>query len=960
MPTPHLADPHDAAQLLALVDALVRELHPGAMRRATLDCALDRDLGLDSLSRVELLARIERHYGVRLPTTVLDSAETPRDLLAALADAPAGSPLSQATRRATGDAPASTSTVTDPVSEPSAGMPSGAATLLEVLDWHLARHPERCHVRFLAGDDEVETLSHAELANGARKVAAALRGLGVQPGDCVALMLPTGLDFFRSFFGILFAGAVPVPMYPPARPAQIEEHLRRQAGILRNCAAPVLITFDRVRPLASALAGLAPELVHVTTPAALAASPAASAPAVASAPRHPARARELALIQYTSGSTGDPKGVALSHANLLANIRAWGLAAKVEARDVCVSWLPLYHDMGLIGTWLGSLYHGCTLVLMSPLDFLARPERWLWAIHHYRGTVTAAPNFAYELCVKRLAGTDLAGLDLSSWRLAANGAEPVNPDTLERFAHAFAPYGLNAGSLTPVYGLAECSVGLCVPPPGRGVRIDRVERTPLTREGHALAADGAAGTGAHDDGGEVLRLVSCGPPLPGHELRIVDAEGRPLPERHVGELEFRGPSATAGYYRNAAASAALFHDGWLVTGDHAYLADGELYITGRAKELIIRAGRNLYPYDLEQAIGDLPGVRKGCVAVFGVSDPTSGEERLVVVAETRLEDQAERQALEAGIVAAAMTQLDLAPDAIVLAPPHAVLKTSSGKIRRAAVREAWLAGRLGEPVRAAWLQVLRLHTASLAGRIGKRARALPGVLYAVWAWAWFAPLATLAAIGIIGLPGLGQRWALAHRLARLYRWLCACPLRIEGLDKLPAGNCILVANHASYIDGFVLAATLPHPVRFIAKTELRAQPLLRTLLERMGTVFVDRFDTRQSLEDARTLATHAEAGVPLLFFAEGTFGPEEGLRAFRLGAFQVAARQGLPVVPVALAGTRAVLRSGGWQPQRGRLGVSICAPLQPAGEDWHDLLALRDAVRARILAHCGEHDALQD
>lgn len=668
MPTPHLADPHDAAQLLALVDALVRELHPGAMRRATLDCALDRDLGLDSLSRVELLARIERHYGVRLPTTVLDSAETPRDLLAALADAPAGSPLSQATRRATGDAPASTSTVTDPVSEPSAGMPSGAATLLEVLDWHLARHPERCHVRFLAGDDEVETLSHAELANGARKVAAALRGLGVQPGDCVALMLPTGLDFFRSFFGILFAGAVPVPMYPPARPAQIEEHLRRQAGILRNCAAPVLITFDRVRPLASALAGLAPELVHVTTPAALAASPAASAPAVASAPRHPARARELALIQYTSGSTGDPKGVALSHANLLANIRAWGLAAKVEARDVCVSWLPLYHDMGLIGTWLGSLYHGCTLVLMSPLDFLARPERWLWAIHHYRGTVTAAPNFAYELCIKRLAGTDLAGLDLSSWRLAANGAEPVNPDTLERFAHAFAPYGLNAGSLTPVYGLAECSVGLCVPPPGRGVRIDRVERTPLTREGHALAADGAAGTGAHDDGGEVLRLVSCGPPLPGHELRIVDAEGRPLPERHVGELEFRGPSATAGYYRNPAASAALFHDGWLVTGDHAYLADGELYITGRAKELIIRAGRNLYPYDLEQAIGDLPGVRKGCVAVFGVSDPTSGEERLVVVAETRLEDQAERQALEAGIVAAAMTQLDLAPDAIVLAP----------------------------------------------------------------------------------------------------------------------------------------------------------------------------------------------------------------------------------------------------------------------------------------------------
>lgn len=420
-------------------------------------------------------------------------------------------------------------------------------------------------------------------------------------------------------------------------------------------------------------------------------------------------------------------------------------------------------------------------------------------------------------------------------------------------------------------------------------------------------------------------------------------------------LEFRGPSATAGYYRNPEASAALFHDGWLSTGDRAYLAEGELYITGRAKEMIIRAGRNLYPYDLEQAVGALPGVRKGCVAVFGVQPGEPGQERLVVVAETRLRDEAERRALEQRILAEAMAQLELAPDDIVLAPMHAVLKTSSGKIRRAAVRDAYLDGRLGAPARAAWLQILRLQLASLGGRL----QALPGVLYAGWAWLGFALLAPLAALCILVLPTIGQRWACAHRLARLYRWFCACPLRVEGLDRLPPGNCVLVANHASYCDGLVLAAALPRPVRFVAKAEFRSNRILRPLFERMGALFVERFDARQGLEDAQALGAHAGEGLPMLFFAEGTFGAREGLQAFRLGAFQVAARHSLPIVPVALAGTRAVLRDRSWWPRRGALALTVCAPVEPRGDDWHDLLALRDAVRARILAHCGEHDALR-
>ena len=969
MPAPPAqTSPPDADALLRLIDEVVHELQPGTTRRASLDSTLDRELGLDSLSRVELLARIERRFALRLPTEVLTGADTPRDLLRAMAQAartPAppsrtvGCAPGTHTGNTQGGAPPPPSLPEPRTADATPRLPESAATLVEVLEWHVVRHPERIHVRFLVDDDNVQTLSCGQLHEAATRFAGALVALGVRPGDCVALMLPSGLDFFRCFFGILFAGAVPVPMYPPARPNQIEEHLRRQAGILRNCEARVLITFDRVRPLARMLAGLVPTLAHVSTPDTLAAA------ASAALPPQPLRSAALGLIQYTSGSTGDPKGVALSHANLLANIRAWGRAAALGPQDVCVSWLPLYHDMGLIGTWLGSLYHGCTLVLMSPLDFLARPERWLWAIHRYRGTITAAPNFAFELCVKRLADAELDGLDLSSWRLAANGAEPVSPDTLARFAAAFARYGLDGHNLMPVYGLAECAVGLCVPPPGRGVVVDRVQRASV-RLGEQIepAPDAADTTDAVNaantaDDGDTLRLVSCGPALPGHALRVVDTDGHPLPERCVGEVEFRGPSATAGYYRNPAATAALIRNGWLATGDHGYLADGELYLTGRAKEMIIRAGRNLYPYDLEQAVGELPGVRKGCVAVFGTRAPGQTEERLIVVAETRERDTAARAALEVRISAAAMDQLGLAPDVVVLAPPHAVLKTSSGKIRRAAIRDAYLAGTLGAPSRAAWVQVLRLQLASLAGRARRAAGAVPRQLQAAWAWATFMLLAPLAALGILTLPRLEQRWTVCHHLARLHARLCGCPLRVEGADCLPASGCVVVANHASYIDGLVLAAALPHPLRFVAKAELRDSRLLRPLFERMGTHFVRRFDAGHGVEDADTLAAGAGAGAPLLFFAEGTFNARPGLQAFRLGAFQAAARQGLPVVPVALAGTRAVLPDGSWRPRPGPLAVTICAPHQPAGEDWHDLLALRDAVRADILAHCGEDDATQ-
>lgn len=924
--------PVSIAQLLAVIDELARELHPGRQQHAGLDSRFDRDLGFDSLTRVELLARLETRFTLSLPEEQVVGAETPRQLLAVLMQAgPAARP----------DAAQRAAHILPDVLPAATGAPPGLAqTLEDVLQWHAERQPQRPHVIFLHGDETAETLDYRSLAEDAARVGSALRRVGIAPGQCVALMQPSGLDFFRCFAGILHAGAVPVPLYPPARPALLEDHLRRQAGILRNCEAPVLLTFDAVRPLAGLLPGLAPALRHVLTPAdLLGGSHAVTAAA-------PLTANDLALIQYTSGSTGEPKGVALTHANLLANIRAWGQAVRLDAGDVCVSWLPLYHDMGLIGAWLGALYHGYPLVLMSPLDFLARPERWLWAIHRYRGTVTAAPNFAFELCLRRLAEQDLAGLDLSTWRFAANGAEPVSPLTLQRFAERFAPCGLRAETLAPVYGLAECTVGLAVTPPGRGMRVDRILREPFAT---AARAEPAAA-----DAPDALQFPSCGLPLPGHALRVVDRQGQVLGERAVGLLQFRGPSATAGYYRNPAASAALIHDGWLDTGDYAYLADGELYLCGRAKEMIIRGGRNVYPYELEQATGELPGVRKGCVAAFGVAQPGGDGERLVVVAETRERDPAARQALVQRIAGLGADLLGLPPDEVVLAAPHTVPKTSSGKIRRTELRARYLAGSLAQAQRAPWLQVTRLAAAGLPGRMRRAVAGTAGRARGLWAWAVLCLHLPAALAALWLLPRPAWRWGSCRVLARSCLRLAGYRIDTTGLAHLPDGSCVLVANHASYLDGLVLAAALPAPVRFVAKGELAGHRLLGPLLSRLGARFVDRLDARRSVADARELAEAARHGPPLLFFAEGTFQRAPGLLPFRLGAFQTAAVAGIPVLPVALAGTRSLLPDGDWLPHPAALQVTLCAPLQAAGTGWHDLIGLRDATHAAVLAHCGE------
>jgi len=930
-PTDAAHPPQDrAAALLDLLRALAAEMRPGNHLDVSLDRQLDRDLGIDSLARVEVGLRIERTFGVHVSDEALAGAGTPRDLLAALDGGEAA--------RAAPRAPPTVEAL-DEV----AGEPDAARTLVDVLDWHVERHPNRLHVSFLASDDETQTLTYGALAARARRIAAGLAGAGLGHGEACAIMLPSSLDFFAVYYGILVAGGVPVPIYPPFRMSQIEDHLRRQAGILANCEARVLVTVPEAKLVARLLGGEVPTLKRVVTPVELEERDGALSP-------RPASPDDVAFIQYTSGSTGRPKGVVLTHANLLANVRAMGRAAQATSRDVFVSWLPLYHDMGLIGAWLASNYFSLHLVLMSPVAFLARPARWLRAIHQHRGTITAAPNFAYEIAASRLDEREIEGVDLSSLRWAFNGAEAVSADTLERFTARFAKYGLDPRSVAPVYGLAEVALDIVFPPQRRGLLVDHVDRERLmhTRRAVPIAPDAP----------NAQKFVACGHVLPGYALRIADARGRPLPERVEGRIEFRGPSATQGYFRNPEATAALFDGDWLDTGDLGYLAEGDLYVTGRAKDMIIRGGHNVYPHELEEAVSGIEGIRRGCVAVFGVRAEHAPGEHLVVVAETRERDRERRDAMRAEINRLAVELIGGLADEIVLAPPHSVLKTSSGKLRRAATRERYELGLVGAPGRAVWWQIVRLAARGTWARARHAVDAAPAAAYGAWSWLVFGAVALAGFVGTFAIPGLAARQAFSRGLARFAVAATGMRIETEGAERLPRGRpYILVSNHQSYLDPIVLMAALPARVAFIAKAELQRIWVMRRLLGALGTRFVERFDAARGIEDTRALADAARSGESLAFFPEATFVREPGLLAFRMGAFVLAAQQSLPVVPVAIVGTRKALPSGVWRLRRAALSVSVGEPITPAGADWPAAVRARDAARAYILARCGEPDA---
>lgn len=916
-------------QVLEVVRELAAELHgPRAAHAARPDASLEREVGLGSLERVELLARLERRFGRSLGDGGL-ALDTAADLARALA----------------GAAPAAASSA--PPAPAEAPLPGEAvelqpaATLHATLWLRAERHPRRPQV-FLREDDGRElTVTYGLLLEEARRVAGGLRELGVRRGDRVALMLPTSLDFLRSFQGVLLAGAVPVPIYPPVRLDRIGEYALRQSAILANAGVGALITVGRARPVAALLQPGVPSLRAVVTADELTATGSAwSAP--------DGQSSDPAFIQYTSGSTGQPKGVLLTHANLLANVRA--IAAGLGARpdDVGVSWLPLYHDMGLIGSWLFCLVLGLPIDIQSPLSFLARPERWLWALHRRRGTLSAAPNFAYELCVRRISDPALEGLDLGSWRCALNGAEPVSPDTLERFARRFGPRGFRREALLPVYGLAENSVALAFPPVGRGPRVDRVRRAPFESERRAEAAPA--------DDASALRFVSVGRVLPEHEIRVVDEQGQDVPERQVGRLVFRGPSMTPGYFAQPEATAAItLPGGWLDSGDLAYQADGELYVAGRRKDLIIKGGRNLVPQEIEELAGGVPGVRRGCIAAFGVTEEAQGTERLVIVAETRASDPAEREALQTQVVETVAAHLSVPPDEVLLVPPGAVPKTSSGKIRRAETKGLYLRGELGRTLRGSLGARSRLLLAAARDAAARALRALGRGLYAAWAALVFVPC--LLVFWLVAALAPGRR--AAHALARGGSWLglrlLGARFESAGLGRLrPGGPWLLVCNHTSYADIPLLLALLPIDFAFVAKREAADWPLAGLFIRRSGHLTVDRRDAQDSLAATERVVAALKAGRSVLVFPEATFRAASGLRPFRLGAFKTAAELSVPVLPLAIDGARRFLRDGSWLPRPGRMRVWAGEPLHAEGSDWRAIVSLRDRSAEAISAECGE------
>ncbi len=923
----------EADRVLAVVAAVAREARPHVEAYVSLDSSLERELGLDSLARVELVLRLEREFAASLPEQALATSETPRDLLrfllAAAGHAPHAADRSVASlQRSSGVRP-----------------PVEAQTLVEALEYHVERQPDRLSV-FLYEEGEEKPLTYGALWKGALRYAAHLAEGGLAPGQTVAIMLPTGADYLYCFYGVLLAGGIPVPLYPPARLTTIEDHMTRHVGILKSCDAALMVTIPEAKPLAWLLRAQVESLRSVLVPADFAEGAPAFTPVRG-------RAGHIGFLQYTSGSTGNPKGVVLTHANLLANVRAMGKGARATQDDVFVSWLPLYHDMGLIGGCFATMYHGFPVVLMSPLAFLSRPASWLRAIHRHRGTISGGPNFAYELCLRRIADEDLEGLDLSSWRFAFNGAEPVSPETMTAFSERFSKWRFDPRAMAPVYGLAECTVGVAFTPPGTPWRVDALDRDAFSRTGEAVPAKA--------DDPAPLQVVACGHVLEDHDLRVVDAAGLELPDRHEGSLQFRGPSATGGYYRNPEATKKLFDGDWVNTGDRAYLSEGMVYITGREKDIIIRGGRNISPYELEEAVGDLPGVRRGCVAVFGSRDPATGTERMVVLAETREAGLTQKEALRSRINELALAFTGGPADDIVLAPPHTVPKTSSGKIRRVAAREFYERGPEAVKPLAVWRQFVRLGLAGAAPQARRGLRVVRGALFAARAWvimALFLPLLLASAAARPGTP----TWRLAGRLARaFFRW-SDIPLVVKGLENLPpSGAVIIAANHASYLDGAVLLAALEaRDYAFVAKRELADSALTRTLVGGIGAQFVERFDVQKSAEHADELVAAVRRGVSLIAFPEGTIRRHTGLMPFRAGAFQAAAQAGVPVVPVALRGVRSVLRDGTWYPRRSPIAVTVCAPVHPDGTDWSATLRLRDRVRAEIARHCGEPDLAEN
>jgi fatty-acyl-CoA synthase len=573
-------------------------------------------------------------------------------------------------------------------------------TLIDALDeCHLAGDARG--YTFVDADGTAVTLGFRTLVDEARQRGRQLAALGLRKGDRVALIIPDAQEFVLTFLGAVTAGVVPVPLYPPLSLGRLDAYLGGLVRTLNAAAIDLVVATAQVQKILWSVMPRVPSARDLVTVEALAQGPESREPAPDIAPSDPV------FLQFTSGSTAAPKGVVVTHASLCANacaIMGPGLEAD-PTRDKAVSWLPLYHDMGLIGFVLAPLMIGMPSVFMPTVAFVKRPTLWMDVVHDHRGTITFAPNFAFARLTKRVGDADLARWDLSCLRVVGCGAEPIHAGTMRAFLERFAPARLSPNAMLPCYGMAEATLAMSFVPLDSPLRVDAIDPDACYAQKRALPAPTSSGA---------LELVSCGRAFPGHELAIFDDEDRQLGQREIGEIRLRGPSVAAGYFRNAEVTRRVFggpdDDGWLRTGDLGYLAEGHLYISGRKKDILIVHGRNYYPQGIEWLVEEVPGVRKGNVVAFSIPGATS--EEVVIVAETQEADAVRRGEIAAAIKRHVNEAMALAVGDVTLVGVGELPKTTSGKLQRAQTREHYLAGTLGtEGVRSLSTSAQRLALA---------------------------------------------------------------------------------------------------------------------------------------------------------------------------------------------------------------------------------------------------------
>jgi acyl-CoA synthetase (AMP-forming)/AMP-acid ligase II len=531
--------------------------------------------------------------------------------------------------------------------------------------------------RFVRRNGDAVFFSYADVIARAKRVAAGLQRRGLQPGDRIALVIPTSIDFFDVFLGAQLAGVIPAALYPPFRLGKLDEYYARTRRMLQKIGARMLVSESRVSKILGPVTSEVSSLEFAVKPDDLK-DEANSWLAVEPDPESPA------FLQFSSGSTRDPKAVIVSHRNLLANLEMMASAfrrvpgADAEKGGVC--WLPLYHDMGLVGCLFNGLYYPATVTYIAPEEFIVQPAVWLRTISRYQGVVSPAPHFAYRLCVNKIKDEELEGVDLSSWAVALNGAEPIDADGMRLFAERFARWGFRPEAMTPVYGLAEAGLAVTFSDPLRQPLVTEFDRERLSAEGVAVP-----GTGR--------RLPSVGRPLDGVQVRVVDEIDQSVPPGVTGKILVRGESITPGFFNDPELTAEAIRNGWLDTGDLGFFHNGELYIAGRAKDLIIIRGRNYAPQEIEDLLLDLPGVRPGCVVAVSQAVGQDGEQ-LILLAEKDLRHPLPDEELCEAIRNRIVAGISLRPYLVQVLEPGTLPRTSSGKLRRSDALQMFVSGTL--------------------------------------------------------------------------------------------------------------------------------------------------------------------------------------------------------------------------------------------------------------------------